>query len=92
MVGKVSKNCIVQLARLKPRIFSIEDMNTSIEYVLYREIVEFHGEKWTEKYREVAGDGNTGIVVPEIGLGIYYDDYTRFADVVDGITKGTHWD
>ena len=67
-------------------------MNTSIEYVLYREIVEFHGEKWTEKYREVAGDGNTGIVVPEIGLGIYYDDYTRFADVVDGITKGTHWD
>jgi hypothetical protein len=63
-----------------------------IHYVLGSDIVKFHGKKWAKKYTDVAGPGNTGIIVPanhpshkkrKYQFGIYMWDYERFADVVD---------
>ena len=80
--------------RLKPRNYS------GISYVLYQDILKLHGKKWTEKYKKIAGPGNTCMIVPANDLshnlpsdqiGIYFWDYMRFADSLD-FNKSTYWD
>jgi len=70
-----------------------------IAYVLAVDIIELHGREWHNKFKELFS-GDTGIVVPAnhpshkrraAQLGIFYDDYERFANVIDfGVP--TFWD
>lgn len=80
--------------RMKPRIYK------GVKYVLGEDIKKFHGNKWFKEYVKVSGTGNTGIIIPENDkshnkakeqYGIYYNDYSRFADVID-YNKSTYFD
>ena len=71
-----------------------------IGYVLAEDILKIKGKQWFDRYCEVAGPGNTGIVIPpnhsshkkkDYQHGIYVWDFERFSKVVDrGIP--TYWD
>ena len=78
-----------KVKRLEPRVYQ------NIEYVLWKDIVKFHGKKWSNKYNNAAGPANTCIVVPSNDpshglpieqIGIYYWDYEKFAYMVDSNT------
>jgi hypothetical protein len=75
--------------RLSPR--KIDGM--SFQYVTMNDIVDFHGEKWANKWGKAFGIGTVGVVT-ENGKKVfayYYHDYKRFADLVDNGTP-TYWD
>ena len=64
------------------------------------DIENLHGKEWSEKFSKAMGNGNTGIIVPADHpsnttgkdlYAIFYDDYERFADLVD-LGKPTYFD
>ena len=76
------------MKRLNPKTMN------GIEYVTWKMIVAHHGNEWAKKWSNVAGEGNTMLLVEEDGEnvgGIYVDDYERFANVVDH-NMPTYWD
>ncbi len=70
-----------------------------VEFVFKSDIEELHGKEWSDKFAKAFGI-NTQIMIPpnypgnstgENLAGIFYDDYERFADVVD-YNKPTYFD
>ena len=61
-----------------------------ISYVTFKMIVAHHGQPWAYRWAKVTGV-NTCVILPSGEAGIYYQDYERFADVVDH-GKATYFD
>ncbi len=82
------------MKRLEPRVYA------GTSYVLWKDIIKFHGKRWSKKYNKASGPANTCMIVPandpshglpDDQIGIYYWDYNRFASVVD-LNQPTYWD
>lgn len=83
----------MKLKRLKPR------QNKSFSFVFNKEISDFHGQEWYEKYCKVSGINTCPVINSEdipkkykkFPYAMYYWDYERFADLLDN-NKETYWD
>ncbi len=71
--------------KIKPRTES------KIKYVLFKDIVEYYGKEWAEKWNKSFGPGNTGLVTKNGEFGIYWEDFCRFHNLIN-FGKKTYWD
>jgi len=84
---------------IKPKRLPFREYN-NITYVTFEDIEKFHSKEWVKKFWEVAGPGNTMMIIPANDpshgkkkpvTGMYSWDYLRFADVVD-FKRPTYFD
>ena len=71
--------------KIKPRF------EGKIVYILFKDIIKGYGKKWALKWHIAFGPANTCLLTKNNKVGIYWEDFVRFHDLVN-YNKSTYWD